>query len=685
MNILQSRRCGGHLLRPCGVRFFHAAVRVVLFFVFWSQVSVVQAQYKRQSDVRSDSLALLIQRTPDTTRVMLLNTIALQYALRNPAIGLEYAREAQELAVRLHNNYALLATLNVFGRLYWEQGNNDAAQEHHFNALKLSEDLRDSTEMARALAGLGSILHSRRRYTQALEYQFKALTLAQKLPDKLIMARALNSIGTSYRNIGNHDSAFVYFVRSLMVYEKNGITEQNYMPLFNLGYLLFLKARYEDASDYVFKALNHAREQQNNRVIAECYLTVADIAHKQHNYGAALDLAEKALRIADSTGIKPTIAEIYLSFSEIYASMHNYRKALEYKDLYHVVNDSLVNVRSSATVAELQAKYDAEKKDKQMKEELSHKQFIQDVMIGIFVFLLVIVGMLVRQYRIKQRSETILRDTNEKILRQQMIVDEHARAIELADVALRESNHQLSAANERLKELNAEKDEFLSIAAHDLKNPINGIQLSTEFVLSEDDMPLATRKHFLEMILGTSQRMLEIIKKLLDVNILENGGFVMDHEVINLSDKARLVIASYQIKALQKNIDIRWESELDGSDAIVIADSNAIEQVLDNLVSNAVKYSPHGKRVWVRTQHGGTVGRCEVHDEGPGLSEDDKAKLFGRFVRLSAQPTGGEHSTGLGLSIVKKLVEAMNGRVWCESELGNGAAFIVELPISGST
>jgi signal transduction histidine kinase len=72
--------------------------------------------------------------------------------------------------------------------------------------------------------------------------------------------------------------------------------------------------------------------------------------------------------------------------------------------------------------------------------------------------------------------------------------------------------------------------------------------------------------------------------------------------------------------------------------------------------------------------------RIEVADEGPGISEEDKKKLFGKFARLSARPTGGEHSTGLGLSIVKKMVEAMNGRVWCESELGKGSTFIVELP-----
>ena len=119
------------------------------------------------------------------------------------------------------------------------------------------------------------------------------------------------------------------------------------------------------------------------------------------------------------------------------------------------------------------------------------------------------------------------------------------------------------------------------------------------------------------------------------------------------------------------------------SDAVpakVLVDPYVMVQVLENLVSNAVKYSPVGKNIFVRLKKEAGAVRLEVQDEGPGLSAEDQKKLFGKFARLSAKPTGGEHSTGLGLSIVKKMVEAMNGKVWCESELGKGATFIVTMP-----
>ena len=140
----------------------------------------------------------------------------------------------------------------------------------------------------------------------------------------------------------------------------------------------------------------------------------------------------------------------------------------------------------------------------------------------------------------------------------------------------------------------------------------------------------------------------------------------------------KYVVDDYRTRAEAKNITLHLENT---DEAKVFADESMTMQVLENLISNAVKYSPKGKNIFVRVlSPSSSFARVEVQDEGPGISSEDMQKLFGKFVRLSAHPTGDEHSTGLGLSIVKKMVEAMHGRVWCESELGQGAKFIVELP-----
>jgi signal transduction histidine kinase len=180
-----------------------------------------------------------------------------------------------------------------------------------------------------------------------------------------------------------------------------------------------------------------------------------------------------------------------------------------------------------------------------------------------------------------------------------------------------------------------------------------------------------------------STQMFSLVTNLLTVNSAEQGLLKPTLSKTNVGAILHTVCEQFKEFAAVKNITLR----IDASQSEVlnaIADEQMLREVLENLLSNAVKYSPHGKNVFVRMKAGNDAVRVEVQDEGQGISEEDRKKLFGKFSRLSARPTGGEHSTGLGLSIVKTMVEAMNGRVWCESEVGDGlltgATFIVELP-----
>ena len=125
--------------------------------------------------------------------------------------------------------------------------------------------------------------------------------------------------------------------------------------------------------------------------------------------------------------------------------------------------------------------------------------------------------------------------------------------------------------------------------------------------------------------------------------------------------------------------------EVNSDTYLAVVDVKKLLQILDNLISNAIKYSPCGKNVYVRLKQLDQGVRCEIQDEGPGLNKTDRDKLFRKFVRLTPQPTAQEHSTGVGLYIVKLLVTAMQGKVWCETQLGKGSKFIVELPNTEET
>ncbi len=260
-----------------------------------------------------------------------------------------------------------------------------------------------------------------------------------------------------------------------------------------------------------------------------------------------------------------------------------------------------------------------------------------------------------------------------------------------------ERNSQLATLNEQLIQLNNEKNEFLGVAAHDLKNPLGAVRWLAELLLNDNSNLSREREHeVLRNIIGSSERMFSIVTNLLDVNAIEQGTVNLEPEPVNLLIAVADVVANFEERARQKNITLHINNEISATNAGIFVNPNILSQVLENLVSNAIKYSPNDKNIWVVVKEQPTDTKEKnsalkptpcclilVKDEGPGISEDDKKRLYGKFARLTAQPTGGEHSTGLGLFIVKKLVEAMHGRVWCESEVGNGiagATFIVEFP-----
>lgn len=235
-------------------------------------------------------------------------------------------------------------------------------------------------------------------------------------------------------------------------------------------------------------------------------------------------------------------------------------------------------------------------------------------------------------------------------------------------------NVEILRKNEELLNLNLEKNNLIGIVAHDLKSPLNQIKGLLSLVKMTGKVDEESGK-YLNMMEQSAVRLNEMIAKILDVEAIESRQMNLKMEKVSLSEILNNVADRYANDAAKKNIAI---SRSIPSNIIIQADKNYVEQVLENLISNAIKFSPFERSVFVNltTQDGKAV--CEIKDQGPGLSDDDKKKLFGKYQKLSAKPTGNEISTGLGLSIVKKFVEAMNGEIWCESELGQGASFFVK-------
>jgi signal transduction histidine kinase len=256
----------------------------------------------------------------------------------------------------------------------------------------------------------------------------------------------------------------------------------------------------------------------------------------------------------------------------------------------------------------------------------------------------------------------------------------------LVDVRTREVASQkraLEKNNKELTELNDLKTQFLSIASHDLKNPLQNI-LGYAQLIREESHKDGTISPMAESIYRASQNMLGLIKELLDTTALESGKLALNKTPLDLGALVSIVCDDYDMRIKKKQQVLECHTE---QKCLVHADAHRLREVMENLLSNAIKYSPNNTKITINVypdkRENQSVVVCKVTDQGLGLSKEDMIQLFGKFKKLSARPTAGESSTGLGLSIVKHLVELHNGRIWAESPGKNcGSTFFIELPAS---
>jgi len=265
-------------------------------------------------------------------------------------------------------------------------------------------------------------------------------------------------------------------------------------------------------------------------------------------------------------------------------------------------------------------------------------------------------------------------DTFQKIAAQLSIIVEKGRlASELA-----EQNEAIARQNEELRNLDDLKNKFLGIAAHDLRNPLSNIQLAASMM---KDPPAELSKEDSDFLVSDidrqSQYMLTLIDDLLDVSQIESGYLELHLEWLRLETFLSEAVHRHTHEALLKKIQVLRKPFPEGA---VCADPIRLRQVIDNLISNAVKYSPQGTTVIVWAEEIQGQWKICVQDEGPGIQPEDQELLFRYFGRLANKPTGGEKSTGLGLAISHRIVEAHGGQIGVESEFGHGSTFWFTLP-----
>lgn len=235
---------------------------------------------------------------------------------------------------------------------------------------------------------------------------------------------------------------------------------------------------------------------------------------------------------------------------------------------------------------------------------------------------------------------------------------------------------ELVHAQEELKEANKIKDRFLGMATHDLRSPLVSIRALSELI-KDGKVDQNQSDEFIQTIHRTSQHVLDLLDDLLDLSTIESGQLDLRLTPTDVKDLLEQRLRVHDVRAANKGIGIRRDFN---PVAEINADSQRLAQVIDNLISNAVKFSNPETEITITLSESDGQLWLTVADEGQGIPRADQERLFQPFERLSSEPTGGENSTGLGLFIVKQIVDAHGGDIAVDSRPGNGTAMTVSLP-----
>ncbi len=615
------------------------------------------------------------------------------------------SRVAPNAQKQVHSDPAVqcrqLAELN---QTAWELRltDKDTSKKLALEAKDLATRLNEKAELAQSLMTLAIIDFQNDEVETALAIGEEAYRIIESLSKSLresLLLRSLNFLVGAHYRLGNYAVALELYLKNLneiasIDAEQKEIKQDKANLFNNLTGVYGALGNYEMAIAMARQTIDMRRELGDSQGLASALLNMGNACLRQRQFEDALRYYNESLQCCQEAGLKRGQGAAYYAISNVYAeqerfedAMPNFEKALALTTEHHDTNNRIFALQAIGKIYAKKAfsKFNIEKAFTLLDDALKEAESLQNKR-AIYSILkeLAIAHETNGNFEESLRYERAYRDLRDELVGEEqqkrtqslMILHKTEQAKKDAELE-RLKNIELANALKNVEEANAFKTELLGIAAHDLKNPLQVIQGFAALI--EEGENSEQVKQFAKTIQSSSTRMLKLIKDLLETAALDSGKLDLNKTPTNVADLLRAVAEHNRPNAEKKSQTL----ELDlAQNCLAELDVERMREVFENLVSNAIKYSPKGKRIQVSMRREGEMVCVAVKDEGQGLTEADKEKLFGKFQRLSARPTGGESSTGLGLSIVKQLVELHGGKVWAESDgKDKGATFFVELPI----
>lgn len=661
------------------VRFLCVCLLVMINFFASAQIKSI-----------IDSLTHQLPKASGVDRFNILNALAWEYRFAYPDSTIYFAQQAYDFGKTLENNVTLALPLNYIGIAHNYNGNRLASLEYHQKAIDAATTQSDSASIGHAYNSIGRVYFEQGMVQQSIEYYFKAQNIFENINDQTGIAYVYQSLGNLYRTQGDFTQTLDFYNKALAIRKKLGNKRNLMAALVLLGRLYQDQNMLDNSVDYLLQAEKLGNEindeiqlaeieiflaqnylNKNDLVLAQQYcekayqsivkvnnvrmfplvrITLGRIYFAQNKIREANDLFVKALNSAIDIKDAVSQRDAYYWLWKIAEKNKQDDQAIRYQNQFLIMRDSTSNLELAREVDRLQFQLSMEKIDRENEllksSEIRNEALIkQQRLQNLLLILGVVAGI----------GIVILQWINNKRIKQ--------------------INEKLALQNQQLFELNNEKDTLMNIMVHDLKAPLNNIKGLTSLV-ELDGSVNSDQQYYLKLIKDSTESGLEMIIDLLDAYAIESESGISPEDIdINtfISDRVNIFTTSASEKGL--NIQVTIPDNI----GVIKTDKGYLSRILDNLISNAIKFSRQGKKIWIKVNRMKDYITISVKDEGPGFSETDKKFVFQKFKKLSARPTAGESSNGLGLAIVKILVDRLGGTIQLHSQQGVGSEFLITL------
>ena len=608
----------------------------------------------------------------DTERIDNLIATAKAYNEINPKRSIDYGKAALKIAQNINSDQREVFAYKAIGDGYDLTGNVSEAISNYQEGYSIACKINDLQSMANLKLDLGGHYTDIGNEALSLEYFESAeLTFTQLNDYKGLCRTDIYLVDALIHGKGDYKKTLYYLERARRI----SINHGNYLLEFIYsnfaGYFNKIK-NYSSSIDYANKAILYAEKRNNLYVLAEQYLLMAQIYVIQNNLPNAKLNVKKGTEIASQSNISENILQSYLIQSQVLTIERKFEDAVKYKTLYIQKKDSVQTDISKRIVKT----YSDDKAKEILKEEEIKRdaEIKKSYLTSAIIFLVLLLVMCIYGFSLYSRNKLVKLNTELAIAYNE--IQKKQDSIIIQNEALTSQNLFIKVQSEKIEELNKLKDQFLAIISHDLRSPLNSLKGLLN-LLNVGKITQENFQSFLPQISNALNTSLSLLDNILQWATSQSKGEKINFTTFDIGKLALNQINLFAGDASNKKINIINEVP---SNTFVLADKNMIDLVLRNLVGNAIKFSYTDGKITLSAIELENQIEISITDNGKGISEINRVKIFQKKERFSTLGTKNELGTGLGLSLCIEFIEKNKGEIGVESKENEGARFWFKLP-----